>query len=186
MMLLRQTTCLLILFGSFSCSNSTPKLPDGQKRLSFPREAAVANDSPLVATDSRALEREIHTKINAYRSSKGLKKLAYDSLITKFAREHSTYMRNKAAREGNDLLISHDNLSERMASLASVGGPRSTAENVAVLKGLSKIYVSTSFTQGWIDSRGHHKNIVGDYTHSGVGVVIGKDNVIYATQIFGK
>lgn len=44
--------------------------------------------------------------------------------------------------------------------------------------------VSSTFGNGWWKSPGHHKNMVGDFSHIGVGVVKGEDGSYYSTQIF--
>lgn len=44
--------------------------------------------------------------------------------------------------------------------------------------------VSSTIGNGWWESPGHHKNMVGDFTHLGVGLVKGEDGFYYATQIF--
>ena len=39
---------------------------------------------------------------------------------------------------------------------------------------------------GWIDSPGHHKNIIGDFDLTGIGVVKNEEGVYYFTQLFLK
>jgi uncharacterized protein YkwD len=44
--------------------------------------------------------------------------------------------------------------------------------------------VSSTFGNGWWKSPGHHKNMVGEFSHIGVGIVKGGDGFYYSTQIF--
>lgn len=41
-----------------------------------------------------------------------------------------------------------------------------------------------SIVQGWIDSPGHERNLVGDYNEQGIGVDIRDDGRVIATQLF--
>ena len=36
----------------------------------------------------------------------------------------------------------------------------------------------------WKDSKDHHKNMLDDWTHTGIGVVVDSDGMVFATQIF--
>lgn len=44
--------------------------------------------------------------------------------------------------------------------------------------------VADSIVQGWIDSPGHERNLVGDYDEQGIGVDIRDDGRVMATQRF--
>jgi uncharacterized protein YkwD len=54
-------------------------------------------------------------------------------------------------------------------------------ENVAVNSGFDDP-VGTAVA-GWLDSPGHHENIVGDWTHAGVGIATDGEQY-YFTQLF--
>ena len=54
------------------------------------------------------------------------------------------------------------------------------AENVAYG------YNVTSVVDAWMNSPGHRANILGDFTHIGVGVAKGSDGQLYYVQNFGK
>lgn len=156
-----------------------------QKDIDIPLSVAVAPDSDLVATNAKSIELEIHRQINTFRAKKGLSPLSYNNVLANGADEHSIYLRSTAKKANKPLLISHDHFEERISKLHQGGGPLSVAENVGVVKGVSKYHVASTLVKGWIESKGHYKNIVGDYSMSGVGVTIGEDNTIYATQLFG-
>lgn len=44
--------------------------------------------------------------------------------------------------------------------------------------------VADSIVQGWINSSGHRRNILGDYDEQGIGVDIRDDGRVMATQLF--
>ena len=57
------------------------------------------------------------------------------------------------------------------------------SENVAASKDPSRS--STESIMGlWKNSKDHHKNMLDDWMHAGMGVVVDSDGMIFATQIF--
>lgn len=40
--------------------------------------------------------------------------------------------------------------------------------------------------EGWMESPGHKKNILGDFEETGVGIAISEDGKFYITQLFAK
>ncbi len=36
----------------------------------------------------------------------------------------------------------------------------------------------------WKGSKDHHKNMLNDWSHSGIGVVVDDDGMVFATQLF--
>jgi len=78
--------------------------------------------------------------------------------------------------------LSHDNFSQRLNSLRSSMRVMAGAENVAMNYNMPDPAMVAK--NGWIRSPGHHKNIKGNYTHSGMGVVRTSEGKYYLTQIF--
>nr|WP_243751914.1 CAP domain-containing protein [Leucobacter weissii] len=60
-------------------------------------------------------------------------------------------------------------------------GWRKYGENVAAGHASARSVVSA-----WHGSEGHRKNMLGDFTHIGVGLAYSEDGVPYYTQVFGK
>ena len=106
----------------------------------------------------------------------GLKPLKQNITIAKIAESHSRNMAN------GKVPFSHDGFDERMTllknQLKNVSG---TAENVAY-----STRDARSVVDMWLNSKGHRKNIEGDYTISGIGMALGADGQRYYTQIFLK
>jgi uncharacterized protein YkwD len=96
------------------------------------------------------------------------------------------YLQEKALQNGNKLLISHDLFDERMDELMARLPLSGVAENVAVLSRVRASFIAETMVRGWIDSPGHHKNIIGNYNLSGVAVVTNSDHTVYSTQVFGR
>jgi len=119
-------------------------------------------------------ELDTHDRIDAYRGEEGLGALATDELLGELAREHSEDMLSGAVP------FSHDGFDGRADAMFDAGFV-GAAENVAVNSGFTDP-VGTA-VQGWLDSPGHHENIVGDWTHAGVGIATDGEQY-YFTQLF--
>ncbi len=119
-------------------------------------------------------ENQVINEINEYRASIGLQELTANDKITEQARNHSKNMAKKIVP------FSHDGNNERIDVLKeSISGINRSSENVAYGYDNAKAVVA-----GWLQSDDHKNNIEGDYTHTGVGIAVDKDDVHYFTQIF--
>jgi uncharacterized protein YkwD len=130
------------------------------------------------ATIRTDLESPVHDKVNNYRASQGKSALGYDDRIAAIARTHSLDMANKDE-------INHDGFDGRVSQLKAVLGTANIAvgENVAYNCGYSDpVQVAVD---GWINSEGHRKNMIGDYNWTGIGVAVNGEKY-YFTQIFVK
>ena len=119
-------------------------------------------------TDPATAEAEFVANINALRASKGLRQLAVHPELVALGRSWAAEMA-KADR------ISHNpNLANAVeADWQKLG------ENVGVGMTVGKLH------QAFIDSPTHYKNLVDpDWTHLGVGVVLGRDGAIFTAHQF--
>jgi uncharacterized protein YkwD len=130
------------------------------------------------ANNSRfaALEQAIHQKINQYRQSQNLPPLTFDARISEEARGHSQAMASGKAT------FSHDGFEKRVDAIAKSIPYRSAGENLAYNQGYRDPVDQA--VEGWLNSPGHYKNIVGDFDVTGVGVVKTPQGRYYFTQIF--
>ena len=126
--------------------------------------------------DVNYLEQLAHQQINQYRQSRNLPLLKLDDSISKQARIHSQNM----AQGRSD--FSHKGFEKRIQILGSTIGYLSAAENVAYNKGYRD--PATKAVDGWLKSSGHHKNIIGNYSLTGIGVAQNSQGEYYFTQIF--
>jgi uncharacterized protein YkwD len=130
-----------------------------------------ANAKPTVDE----LESAIYNQINLHRMSLDLPPLVIDPVISAQAKAHSLTM----AKTGN---MSHDGFNDRVDSVAQKIAYRSAAENVATNMGYDR--PDKMAIEGWIESPGHYRNIIGRYDLTGVGVVQDAKGEYYFTQIF--
>jgi uncharacterized protein YkwD len=123
------------------------------------------------------LEPSVFDKINSYRSSRGLTNLVLDPVISKIARDHSQQMSD------NIIPFGHVNFNKRVTIITSKMHVKGIGENVAwntATDNSDEIAVV-----GWLNSKPHLKNIVGNYKTTGIGIVQ-TQHATYFTQIFVK
>lgn len=119
------------------------------------------------------LEKEVFTRINDYRISKGLNTLASDERLVEQARIHSRNMGRGAVAFG------HQGFQERIKATAIPY--KSAAENVAYTKQSDP---ASAVVEGWIASEGHRRNIEGRFDLTGIGVIRNEEGFYYFTQLF--
>jgi uncharacterized protein YkwD len=131
---------------------------------------------PAIAANNsdQSFERAVHDQVNQYRASQNLPPFAWNDAIATQARQHSANMANGQTAFG------HDGFAARVkATGISFQG---AAENVAYNQGYSDPVAEA--VKGWIASPGHQKNMVGDYSRTGIGVTRNAQGEIYFTQLF--
>ena len=118
-------------------------------------------------------EGDFVSRINADRASNGLDPLTVLSGLTTYARSHSEAME----ADGQIYHSTADQL-RSMANSAAPGWQR-LGENVGTGGSVASLHVA------FMNSPGHRDNILGDFTHVGVGTVE-SDGRLYVTEIFVK
>ncbi|MCI0706586.1 MAG: CAP domain-containing protein [Ignavibacteriae bacterium] len=124
----------------------------------------------------REMERRTFTLVNEYRVSQRLKPLEWSDIIGERALRHSERMASNRVR------FSHAGFENRVKEIAAKMQVRNSSENVGVNWGYDDPV--QKFVEGWIASKGHLENIVGDFEFTGVGIAKSADGSYYATQIF--
>lgn len=165
----KKITLATLLLLAASCNYQKPK--DMLKnQIATPKATLVADTSEL-----EQLEIAAHEQVNQYRLSQNLPPLTLNSTISQQARIHS---QNMADTQN----LSHEGFQGRVKAIAGTIPYRSAAENVAFNYGYSD--PATRAVEGWIDSPGHQKNMVGDFDRAGMGVAVTPEGHYYFTQIF--
>jgi uncharacterized protein YkwD len=135
------------------------------------RRAASSNSSSSIAD----LERDVFQRINQYRQRNGLAALQRNSTINQQARQHSQAMASSRK-------LSHDGFASRIRIIGNSISYKAAAENVAFNRGFSNPVAQA--VNGWLNSPGHLKNIMGNYNLTGIGVAKNNQGEFYFTQIF--
>ena len=173
--LLLGTFCVLaVVVGVTAVANAdaTINVPSGQSD----RSPSIGENHKSTQTHVvNTLELSIHQQINQYRRSQNLSPLEFDPIISAQARIHSQEMANIGT-------INHEGFNERLESVAETISYQSAAENVAFNQGYPQ--PGAIAVKGWIESPGHHHNIIGRYNATGIGVAQNAKGEYYFTQIF--
>jgi uncharacterized protein YkwD len=139
----------------------------------------LINAEYALAQNTSHLEQEVFQKINSIRASETLPPLTPNSAMTELARTHSSLLAEKKD------ISKHRGASERFEALREIyPGMTAFGENVAFNFGFQNPVDQA--IKGWLKNPKHRENILGDFTHTGIGVFIDKEGKIYFTQIFGK
>jgi uncharacterized protein YkwD len=133
--------------------------------------ASSQNDKPF-----SQLVNAVHQQVNDFRREHGLEPLKLHPAISAQAREHSAEMARNA--DG----ISHRGFEDRMEDIRQELSFRAAGENVATIRGFDN--PAQQVVEGWKKSAGHRKNMLGEYSLTGIGVARSKDGAYFVTQIF--
>lgn len=155
----------LLSFGAFSCVETKQQ-----------QVAGVSTTTTTSGTRSAkaAMEEDVLTLINKYRTTKGLPEFIMNGVVTEVARQHSADM--AAGR----VPFSHEGFATRSKTITTrVPGTMGVAENVAFGQRSAQEVVND-----WIKSPGHKKNIEANYKQTGIGIVADAQGVLYYTQMF--
>jgi uncharacterized protein YkwD len=123
-------------------------------------------------------EKEVVDLTNLERKKKDLPPLKPNPLLFKIARAHSANM----AKQGK---MEHilDDKTPFQRILGAGYDYRYAAENIAEA---DRDYTGKDIMKDWMASEKHRKNIMyPKFTEIGVGIIPGKKNLLYYTQVFG-
>ena len=123
----------------------------------------------------KSFELQVIDLTNSVRQQYGLNKLEYSLNATDSSRLHSEDMMKKNYFDhiNKENETPFDRMKDEGIEYIGAG------ENIAAGQA-SAIYAH----EAWMDSKGHRKNILGDYKYIGVGIVFGGYYTIYYTQNF--
>lgn len=144
-----------------------------------PGPGEAAQNVPLADNSSSTA---LYQDVNRYRQNFNKKPLARHSGLDSIALRHSEFMRRNRgkfqfSKTGN---VTHYGFESRYASASHNYRFVTLHENVAAGPR------GTSITRVWAASRSHEPAMRGNWTHTGVGVVVDSDGMIFATQLFGS
>ncbi|GAA5494556.1 hypothetical protein Rhal01_00718 [Rubritalea halochordaticola] len=170
-------TCSLIISLVLACLLASCTVQDANPRV------VIAGGH----VSEEKLESELFSRVNSERLSRGLPALYRSRGLDLLAQQHSDRMAAKANSSGR-IAISHDGFAERASIARDELGYHRTAENVGVSAGLREVnLIATSLVDGWMDSRGHRKNILANYRYAGIAVrTASHGRGVYVTQMFGS
>jgi uncharacterized protein YkwD len=151
--------------GGFAASRWNPQSLPGQEAISSGKDKENAK---IVAA--------VHRLVNEFRQEQGLKPLTLDPIISAEASEHSAAM----ARNGGS--ISHRGFKQRLEDIRKRIPYRAAAENVALNVGYGN--PERAAVEGWKNSPEHRKNMLGEFSLTGIGIAQSRGGGYFFTQIF--
>jgi uncharacterized protein YkwD len=136
------------------------------------------------APGNHPLANGLFDEVNGYRLSRGAKPLQRHGGLDNLALKHSDYLRrHRGSFSLHGKNVSHYGSDARFLVAREGYGMASVSENVAASPHAGA-GTPAAIVQLWKQSRDHHKNMTDAWTHSGMGVVVDSDGMIFATQIF--
>lgn len=152
--------------------------------------SACSPHPPPAHTDSapeiRQWNRLVHQRLNDYRRDKGLAPLAYHDGLEQLCTDHSRWLRRE---RGSSFLIgshvSHSGSGYRARYARIQFGMSEWDENVAYISQTPED-IAAHLILMWRASPPHQKVMLGDWTHSGVGISVDDDGAVFVTMNFGS
>lgn len=147
-----------------------------------PSPTKISVSAPLRPDTS--VSGRLFQEINAYRRSSGAKDLQRHSGLDRLAQEHSEYLRkNRGTFTLSGRNVSHIGFEGRALIARERYQMENVSENVAAAShpGTNPAPIIINL---WKGSKDHHKNMIDSWTHSGIGVAVDSDGMVFATQLF--
>jgi uncharacterized protein YkwD len=172
---------------------------------SIKKELVTLTSQVIPPLDSKEMESLIFDITNELREKNNLKTLEYDSELSDVARGHSSDMSARdyfshETPEGFDPTDRGQSLGYSCTKVYWTHITYGIAENIAKFWSFSSYFshgsqnfydwnseesLAQEIMDGWMDSPGHRKNILEEnFDKLGVGVSVGTDGAVYATQNF--
>lgn len=131
-----------------------------------PTTQAPTTTAPSGGFNSGA-ESDFASRINSYRSSNGLSALSRNGSLDSYARSWAQQMSESGG-------LSHSNIGSLLGKWSSVG------ENVGVGGSVGAVFGAL------VDSPAHSQNMLGDFTHFGIGVYQDADGTLWTCHVFAR
>jgi uncharacterized protein YkwD len=165
----------VVALGSCSAPSPTTKIP----------ASATLAASPATARDATLSDR-VHQEVNRYRLSKGARELPRHAGLDKLAQQHTEYlMRNRGKFSLHGKNVSHIGFEGRATFARQQYRMQSLGENVIAAGGNGQ-GTAPKLVELWAGSQSHDYTMRCDWTHTGVGVAVDKDGMVFSTQLFGS
>ncbi len=131
-----------------------------------------------------SLPGQVLQEVNAYRRSHGASDLQRHAGLDRLAHDHCEYLRqNRGKFQLNGKNVSHYGFEGRALVARERFQMHNVSENVAAANHPGSRPAPT-FVRMWCQSPSHEKNMRSEWTHTGVGVVVDDDGMVYSTQLF--
>jgi uncharacterized protein YkwD len=147
-------------------ASSAPATTSSPSPTSPPTTQAPTTTAPSGGFNAAA-ENDFASRINSFRGSNGLSSLSRSGSLDSYARSWAKQMADNGS-------ISHSNIGSLLGDWSSVG------ENVGVGSSVGAIFDSL------VGSAPHKSNMLGDFTHFGIGVYQDAAGTLWTTHVFAR
>ncbi|MEO5913521.1 MAG: CAP domain-containing protein [Luteolibacter sp.] len=131
-----------------------------------------------------SLSGQVFQEVNSYRRSHGASDLERHTGLDRLAQEHCEYLRTHRGQFGiYGKNVSHVGFEGRTLIARERYQMQSVSENVAAANHPGKGAAAT-LVKLWSESKDHEYNMRSEWTHTGIGVVVDSDGMVFSTQIF--
>ena len=141
---------------------------------------------PVSATlrPDSSLSGQVFTEVNSYRRSHGALDLERHAGLDRLAQEHSEYLRqHRGTFTLSGKNVSHIGFEGRTLLARESYSMDNISENVAAANYPGKSPAPT-LVKLWSESKDHDYNMRGAWTHTGIGVVVDSDGMVFCTELF--
>ena len=127
---------------------------------------------------------EVHVLVNDYRGTKNKSQLGRHAGLDRLAAEHSHFlMRNSGKFTIHGKKVSHYGFENRALAARQNHHMEGLGEIVAACT-TTPPQAASQLVRLWQQSPGHHKQLLEDWTDTGIGSATGSDGTVYCTQLF--
>lgn len=173
------------LFGLFAAA-ALASCASSPESYRIPVSGTIRPDTEASspARSDQHLSDRLFEAVNGYRLSRGAQPVQRHVGLDRLAQAHCEYLRShRGTFSVYGKNVSHYGFESRAVAAREAYEMASVSENVAAAnhRGSNSPAV---FVEMWKQSNSHHKNMVDDWTCSGIGVVVDSDGMIFTTQLF--
>ncbi len=173
----RMKTTNLTKVGAVACMIALASCAQPPATTSVPMSATGPPDSSLSA--------RVFQEVNSYRRSHGARDLPRHPGLDRLAQEHCEFLRQNRGKFGlYGKNVSHFGFEGRTLAARERYRMQNLGENV-VAANSSGSGTASMLVQQWAASKSHAYNMRSSWTHSGIGVVVDDDGMVFSTQLFG-
>jgi len=123
-------------------------------------------------------------EVNSYRRSHGASDLQRHNGLDRLAQEHCEYLRqHRGSFSLNGKNVSHIGFEGRSLAARARYKMESISENVAAVSHLGNNPAPT-LVKMWSESPDHEYTMRSAWTHTGIGMVVDSDGMVFSTQLF--
>ncbi len=141
---------------------------------------------PVSATlhPDSSLSGQVLQEVNSYRRDHGASELQRHSGLDRLAQKHSEYLRkNRGTFTLSGKNVSHIGFEGRTLVARELYKMQSVSENVVAAHPTGKNPAPT-LVKLWSESKDHDYNMRSTWTHTGIGVVVDSDGMVFCTELF--